>query len=103
MLTKLKCGFPVCDSEDATPSNSDRDMQEVRINKTNEGKKSSFWCGVRVFALPGLGPRGVNAGLSRVRWSLGRRGAVCVSGLASALGCVVKECDAKKSDRHTFY
>lgn len=39
-------------------------------------------------ALPGLGPLGVKAGLSRVRWSLGRRGAVCVSGLASTLGCV---------------
>lgn len=37
-------------------------------------------------ALPGRGPRGVKDGLSRVRWSLGRRGAVCASGLASTLG-----------------
>lgn len=45
---------------------------------------------IETVALPGLGPRGVNPGLSRVRWSLGRKGVVWVSGLASTLGCVYK-------------
>lgn len=58
-----------------------------------------------MFSLPGLGPRGVKAGLSRVRWSLGRRGAVCVSGLASTLGCVGEDCHTKgtKWTTHPFH
>lgn len=38
LLTKLKWGFPVCDSEDATPSNSDRDMQTIRTNQKLQNK-----------------------------------------------------------------
>lgn len=38
LLTKLKCCFPVCDSEDAVPSNIDRDMQNITIKKKKEKK-----------------------------------------------------------------
>lgn len=41
LLTKLKCGFPVCDSEDAAPSNTDRDMQNITIKKEEE--KEDNW------------------------------------------------------------
>lgn len=40
LLTKLKCCFPVCESEDAAPSNTDRDMQNITILKK---KKKDNW------------------------------------------------------------
>lgn len=96
LLTKLRCCFPVCDSEDVAPSNTERHTTRYKLTKMKKMRKVrrrrvafvfNSW-ELRQWRLPGLGPRGVYPGLSRVRWSLGRKGVVWVSGLASTLGCV---------------
>lgn len=43
LLTKLKCCFPVCDSEDAAPSDTDRDMQNITIKKRRKKDNWQLW------------------------------------------------------------
>lgn len=42
LLTKLKCCFPVCDSEDVAPSNTDRDRQNITMKKEEKEDNWQF-------------------------------------------------------------